>query len=401
MVKIMQIGWIDFSKEQRNKVMSVMNLLSEPDAVDELGVGIIRDAFSDIFFPGTSTIQTRAKYFLLTPYLLYELERENSITPDKLINRLHEQELDFIEVLKQSGEKGVIGETAGKKLKRKPSEIYWNGIRTFGIFTGGKISLYDYARLVSYLKDKKHSSKANGSKNVKDEEKDADDLDAVSSELTGGFWRLPEVSFDWREDLFIRLNKKEATFLRNQIISSVPNTMLSFILENNYSEILQLENFEDINRMLNLLPNDLKEDYIMAKEFADLVFGIHIRYNMILSQGKNDDVIAEWELWNSEKESYVKIDMQKILVRLKINNGKLIKFIFDCLEAMKRNDINKLDEIIILRERRLKGDKRAKVYNAAEFNYKGWVGIGKLQYRFTNGKNLLRDIFEGLGEENA
>ena len=30
--------------------MSVINLLSEPEAVDELGVGIIRDAFSDIFF---------------------------------------------------------------------------------------------------------------------------------------------------------------------------------------------------------------------------------------------------------------------------------------------------------------------------------------------------------------
>ena len=47
----LQLGWIDFSKEQRNKVLSVINLLSEPGAVDELGVGIIRDAFSDIFFP--------------------------------------------------------------------------------------------------------------------------------------------------------------------------------------------------------------------------------------------------------------------------------------------------------------------------------------------------------------
>jgi hypothetical protein len=127
------IGWIDFSKEQRNKVMSVINLLSEPEAVDELGVGIIRDAFSDIFFPGTSTIQTRAKYFLITPYLLAELEREKGMTPDKMINRLHEQELDFIDILKQSGENGIIGETAGRKLKRKPSDIYWNGIRTFGI----------------------------------------------------------------------------------------------------------------------------------------------------------------------------------------------------------------------------------------------------------------------------
>lgn len=60
----LQLGWVDFSKEQRNKVLSVINLLSEPEAVDELGIGIIRDGFANMFFPGTSTIQTRAKYFL-------------------------------------------------------------------------------------------------------------------------------------------------------------------------------------------------------------------------------------------------------------------------------------------------------------------------------------------------
>ena len=68
---------------------------------------------------------------------------------------------------------------------------------------------------------------------------------------------------------------------------------------------------------------------------------------------------------------------------------------------MLKNDIEKLDELVIMRERRLKGDKRAKLYNVNEFEYKGWVGIGKLQYRFRNAKNLLRDIFEGIGDVNA
>ena len=39
-------------------------------ALDELGIGLIRDGFSDLFFPGTSTIQTRAKYFFIVPYAL-------------------------------------------------------------------------------------------------------------------------------------------------------------------------------------------------------------------------------------------------------------------------------------------------------------------------------------------
>ena len=49
----MKIGWIDFSKEQRGKVLSVLKLLAEPGAVDEIGIGIIRDSFADILFPGT------------------------------------------------------------------------------------------------------------------------------------------------------------------------------------------------------------------------------------------------------------------------------------------------------------------------------------------------------------
>ena len=90
--------------------------------------------------------------------MLAELEREKDDS-DKMINRLHEQELDFIDILKQSGENGIIGETAGRKLKRKPSDIYWNGIRTFGIFTGGKMSLYDYARITCLLKNRSTTQK--------------------------------------------------------------------------------------------------------------------------------------------------------------------------------------------------------------------------------------------------
>ena len=52
----MQLGWIDFSKEDRQKALDVMNLLSEQGAVDELGIGIVRDAFANYFFSGTSTI---------------------------------------------------------------------------------------------------------------------------------------------------------------------------------------------------------------------------------------------------------------------------------------------------------------------------------------------------------
>lgn len=70
----MQIGWVDFSKTERDKVVSILRLLGTQTALDELGIGTVRDAFSDMFFPGISTLQTRAKYFVILPYLFAQAE---------------------------------------------------------------------------------------------------------------------------------------------------------------------------------------------------------------------------------------------------------------------------------------------------------------------------------------
>ena len=47
----MQLGWIDFSKADREKALDVIRLFCKSEAVDELGIGIIRDAFSNFLFP--------------------------------------------------------------------------------------------------------------------------------------------------------------------------------------------------------------------------------------------------------------------------------------------------------------------------------------------------------------
>ena len=48
---------IDFSEEDRQKMMDVVRLFSEREARDELGIGTVRDSFAEFFFPGTSTIK--------------------------------------------------------------------------------------------------------------------------------------------------------------------------------------------------------------------------------------------------------------------------------------------------------------------------------------------------------
>ena len=133
----MQLGWIDFSKEDRQKALDVINLLSEQGAVDELGIGIIRDAFANYFFPGTSTIQTRAKYFLIVPYVLREaVDGRYGKDVNRVLRAIDSAEKDCGIRLLEADPKaeGVIGTRVLPNgwVARKPSDIYWNGIRTFG-----------------------------------------------------------------------------------------------------------------------------------------------------------------------------------------------------------------------------------------------------------------------------
>ena len=58
-------SWLDSSEHERRAVLELVSALNEPGTLDELGIGSIRDTIADTLFPGTSTIQTRARYFLM------------------------------------------------------------------------------------------------------------------------------------------------------------------------------------------------------------------------------------------------------------------------------------------------------------------------------------------------
>ena len=69
-------GWLAHDDGERRRMMEVINLFREKGTLDELGIGTIRDTFADHFFPGTSTIQTRARYFLFIPWMYQQIEEE-------------------------------------------------------------------------------------------------------------------------------------------------------------------------------------------------------------------------------------------------------------------------------------------------------------------------------------
>lgn len=106
------LTWLDFSDAERKRALQVVELLGRPETRDELGLGAIRDAFANALFPGMSTVQRRARYFLFVPWTFREAEQRWAGRTDAL-ERTRRKELQLIDPLLRAGEKdGVIGSAA-------------------------------------------------------------------------------------------------------------------------------------------------------------------------------------------------------------------------------------------------------------------------------------------------
>jgi hypothetical protein len=58
----LQFGWLDLGEEGRRRAIDYLSQFKADNTLAELGFGILRDAFADIFYPATNTIMTRTRY---------------------------------------------------------------------------------------------------------------------------------------------------------------------------------------------------------------------------------------------------------------------------------------------------------------------------------------------------
>lgn len=119
------LNWLDVSAEQQRRVRDIIRMFEEPGTRDEVGIGPVRDSFSERLFPGTSVIQTRARYFLFVPWAFKEAARRYS--GQMLLQRVDRNERQLIERFRKAGfVDGLIGRQAGARVKTLPSTIYWS-----------------------------------------------------------------------------------------------------------------------------------------------------------------------------------------------------------------------------------------------------------------------------------
>lgn len=396
----MQLGWIDFSKEDREKVLDVINLLQEEGAVDELGIGIIRDAFSNYFFPGTSTVQTRAKYLLIVSYILKEaadgLYGNEFLQIMKRID-MEEKNCGLLFMKNCPSEDGIIGKRVlpNNWVSRKPSNIYWNGIRTLGIFSDNSLSISDYISLSGLIRKQKKTQVNLGNRNDSNDENESDDLDAVGTQRIPYFTLPDTYKTDWRNNLSIRLNMDEAVFLRKQIVKSIPDTLFAYLLKKNI-DIDRYESFEALYMELKSIVSDEMENMMhLACDFNKLVYAARIRYNLMLSDFQNEEALTEWEIYKKKLHEIAGVDLEQIYEKLDIRNYSVKKFLNLLQEAFSNNNIDKIDRIIRNREKDIKGANRAKLNHVGDYDYQSWIGGKWLDFRFFDACKIIRDIYQG------
>lgn len=396
----MQLGWIDFSKTERSKVLSVLDLLQKKGTLDELGIAPVRDGFANRFFPGTSTIQTRAKYFLIIPYAFKELERSGETNLSVLTKALSALEKSCGEsfLVQNYKEQRVIGSVALKNggwVKRPPSDVYWAGLKRYGIFLYKDLSIKECLRYIAQFNAEKGNTVKLGNRNDNAEEHECDDRDAGGSRKIQ-FWNIPTYNKDWQLELSMSLTSDEAKFLKSRIIENCKGSMIEFILSNNMTEVLECKSFDDLELIIHRFPDYMQKDYYLALDFSHFMYVLRTLYNVIISDGQNTEANNELERLRDDFAEYATVDLNAIIESLGIGTNKmLVNFLYQTQSYMSNSDIEGLTKCIREREIFLKGESRAKTNHAGEFPLDVWFGGRYLDYRFYNAQIIIRDIFEG------
>ena len=406
------IGWVDFSSNDRIRVQDVLALLKEQGTLDELGIGQVRDAFSDLLFPGFSTIQTTARYFLAVPKILLDW---GALTPSKrrklpLAGYLRQSENDLARTLKANCEavgrtpEGVIGHTVVESggVARRPSSTYWNGLRVFGIVRSEK-SLAEFCR---------------------EYRSDHEDLDTVDSDegnddpdhrYEAEVRRPPGVHGPWAAGMTLDLKRREAEFLseRFRVAKGCEQSVAAQLLSTDLAERAMSGEFQSFSAFSVWAANQAALSQLLrarvrsAQRFSDAVEGAHIIYNRLLAEKLEYDVLRErcleefksWRERATQRQVFHPHASDEWLEAPSAVGFGVSKFTEDFLsewnKAMCRSaPQNDLDILVSCQAERNKPGRSLLV--RLPRTQSTWYGMKELDYRWRTSRRMLSDVTKGL-----
>ena len=409
----MQIGYITFNSEERQRVMKVLQLVRDQNAIDELGLGRIRDAFANEMFPGMSTLQRRAKYFAVLPSLYHEATKMNYRNPQEVRKQIIHWEIRLTEMLINgcgiSDEKmtGITGSSTLEAAKRDetkyvkydPTYIYQNGMRLYGMIRGN-VSLEKLIFDQSELRKKYPERYTN-----LDTSSDAEEQFGIKQVfVTCG----EAYDFENGDKLPIQLTYKEAAFLKNHIETShnSKDSLLAYLLKNEIEVEPYFADFEKTKSIMDNLPEHFQRQYKLALHFSNWAKYMHLRYRYLFALG--NDNIEDTCFWKEQIQELLDghneiLDSRRMYEVLQYVDNLVLEPTVKqfCMEAailLYENKQKELDELIKKREKRIKG-KRHKIDNPKYINY-SMGNPSTMSFRWNEiVYQVITDIRNGYGKK--
>ena len=421
----MELGFINFNTEEKQKVYKVLQIVRESQAIDELGIGRIRDVFSNTLFPGMSTLQHHAKYFAVLPSLYYQLTKESFHNVREVRKRIIDLEIKltrkFVEaskLYKDSDPFGITGSgvleaaerDSNKYVKYDPTYIYYNGLVTYNIIKS-RGNLYNLILEQSH-KYNENPSRMKGRTNMDDS--------ADANEFTGEkqlFATCGEVyNFSSSIPLSLDLTYKEAKFIKDHIEESPDSkeSLLAYLLKNDIPLNVNGENecLIDYEYLLTIwkdydIPLKLLHPYILSVRFSKFVDLLRIRYKYLYDsrteQTDSADEMKElfYDVWQQERADLSNDKIQEIIdyCMNTVHENTVLKFCKEAAILINQESWDELDLLIENREIQVKSRERSKLYNFHRYKNMEFSLQRRLTYRWELVNKVINEIRKGIGYE--
>jgi len=386
-------GWMDQDDAQRAAMNEIVKMFQDQGSVDELGIGPVRDAFSNHFCPGTSVLHTRVRYLLFVPWLLQEASRRGHAL-DQAKRELRQGEVRLIRSLLTGKEAtGVIGSQAQDRLKTMPSQVYWPALQRYGVIRWG-------------LGIDGHLRRAAGRTAHGADTTEGDAADAVGPDL-GLDPELPAAPDDLLTSTTFALRADEAAYLQG-VFARLPGGSL-------LSRLAVMPEHAVGDRIwtspgLADLPDTLQWQIDHARRLHHAWHGAPLLYNLMLARLVSDDALvdtyssrlAEWTDELDEHrvfEGWSRADFWPLVrhlnPRLRPSTQAFVDAWFALAEtgqstSAEAQSLIRAREIFLKRRRSRLLDARARE------SWTPGAGTGRLGYRWGIATSFLSDVHEGL-----
>ena len=396
----MQIGFVHFDREDQKKYLAVLSQITEGGAIDELGIGRLRDYYSDRMFPGISTLHQHAKYFSLMPLLYREAVKARYPSISDVRPHIRSLEIDMTRRLCEGspGAPGITGSDAlrnGNYVKYDPMYIYGMGLLTYGIVRT------DNVEAAIYGASRKYHERPEKLPATNEEQGDSDDGESLLN-----FCTCPsDLDYDWLKECRLELTSKEAACSRGHMLSAPAcnGTLLHHILDQRLalkeSEVPTFETF--VLRYGASLPPVLAETARKAGLLADLVEGLYYRYNWLYSNESDSKMLNRFQEWYSTVFLRERWSFHDAIIGVSIHDNGSIKFCDDAIQHLIKEDWTLLDYLIKNRERRIKVSRYKIGNEKAGYHYDSAHPIHdyRLQFRWGTVLTMVNEILGGLADE--